>query len=205
MSAMGNPDDVRPTPAAELEVLLEQWVLDDGNYPQFKARRTKRFALQLDLADSHRLRPAPGEPLGARRTGGAATYDITADVVHHTKLEDGAEGDHAVVFDFGPRAFYRGDDPAVGRLRVGDRVTFKATLLVDPYDYIEILEPLEDFPALVYTWSVDRLQADHPAGSRDGWQDRPRTSNNLRDLYVDTTYLLTCTDTGETPTRQRRR
>ncbi|WP_148076973.1 hypothetical protein [Nocardioides aurantiacus] len=177
---MGNPDDVRPTPAAELEVLLEQWVLDDGNYPQFKARRTKRFALQLDLADSHRLRPTPHEPIGACRTGGVATYEITADVVHHTAVEGLAEDDHAVVLDFGPRAYYSGHDPAIARLRVGDRVAFKATLLVDPYDYVEMLAPLEGFPALVHTWSVDRLQADHPAGSRDGWQDQPRTSENRR-------------------------
>lgn len=204
---MGSQDDVRPAPAAaaEIEVLLDQWVLDDGNYPQFKVRRTKRFALQVDLENSHRLHLAPREPLGARRTGHAATYEMTADVVHHTKVEDGAEDDYAVVFDFGPRAYYSGDDPAVARLRAGDRVTMKATLLVDAYLYVEALAPLDDFPALVHTWSVDRLQADNPAGSRDGWQDRPRTDNNMRDLHTDTTYLLTCTDTGEAPTRQRRR
>lgn len=196
--------DVQPVPGVgpELDVLLEQWVLDDGNYPQSKVGRTKRFAIELRLSDTPRARLAPHEPRGFRRTRGTASYDITADVVHHTKVEDGAEDDHAVVLDFGPRAYYSGDDPAVVALGVGDRVALTATLLVDAYEYVEALAPLAGFPALVHTWSLDRLRADDPPGSQRGWTDRPRTLNYPRDPGSDTTYLLTCTDTGVPPTRR---
>lgn len=147
-------DDLRMNAGAEhVDVLLAQWVLEDGNYDDFVVDTEREFALDFHVPWDMPLRHDDRMTVGFRSLGSYADYEVTADVVHADK--------YAVVLDFGLRAYCQTVFPVEGRgVRVGDRVSGRLSLGVDPFDYFEYLAPKRGLPPLIYSWHVTGLQID---------------------------------------------
>jgi hypothetical protein len=129
----------------KLTLGLHSWIVQDGNYGDFRRGETIEVAVEF-YADEE-LSPTESHSVGAARIAGE-TYRICGHVTH--------AWDGGVVVDFGIQAFTtRTVDPLPpkGAYVVGD-----VHLGVDPFDYFESLHELPDFPPLIYTWRIERIE-----------------------------------------------
>ncbi len=145
----------------ELPVLLEGWVLQDGNYSDFAAGSRREFALEFQ---AHWDRPLTLDPQGSPGwdfTGSAGDFKITGDVVYSYADASGDPG--CVVIDFGYRAYstHRLSTGNGRDAQLGDRVTGLVSLGVDPFFYFEeVTKRWPDVVELIYRWDVHRVEID---------------------------------------------
>ena len=129
----------------EWAVGLDPWIVQDGNYGDFQRGTEARFALEFyadrGWSPSRERRPV------ARRLR-SCIYALNAEVVHVSN--------HLWVLDFGVRAYQEGPPPATAA-RVGDWVTGEAYVGVDHFAYFEELHAAPGAPALIYPWTVGRV------------------------------------------------
>jgi hypothetical protein len=124
-------------------VNLAAWIIQDGNYGDFARGDECEFALEfwqetVDLCEPTKPRCAWVKE---------SCYDVTASV---------AFCDSKVwVLDFGLLAFQEAKPPE--GLTVGDFVTARIGLGVDPFFYFERLYKLPGIPPLIYSWTLQRI------------------------------------------------
>lgn len=122
---------------------LSAWIIQDGNYPDFRVGESARFALEFH---AHSLRTTcVREPSAEQIRPGR--YSFTGRSVY-------AVGS-AWVIDFGLLA-YRGQ-PAPRAAKESDWLEGDIYLGVDPFFYFEELSALPGMPALQYHFRVRRI------------------------------------------------
>jgi hypothetical protein len=119
---------------------LDAWIIQDGNYGNFRVGETATFALEfnphtMQLATSH-------EPL-AERTG-ECRYRVRAQVLYARPS--------AWVIDFGAMAYQNEKPPRVARK--GSWVEGEIYLGIDPFFYRDELHSRPGMPAMQYRWRV---------------------------------------------------
>jgi hypothetical protein len=143
---------------------LDSWIIQDGNYADFRVGQTAQFALEFGTKGSMvasqakpraELRPvrwAASDTASESVAGDGAwvvddppTYDFVARVVHREPW----------VIDFGLRAYTEHLEEPLGE--EGTVVSFSGYLGVDPFMYFERLAEDEKIPPLIYTWRIDRI------------------------------------------------
>lgn len=181
----------------QLHVGIDSWIIQDGNYPDFKSGERQRFALEFYSATG--LKPSePGKSL-ERLIG--ATYKAQGVVVHIDT--------DAWVCDFGVLA-YR-DEPPPPWARPGAGVAGDIYLGVDHYAYQEDLRTRSQFPQLSYDVIVRGIELEttpwidgvSASGQRVRERDSSRTSfrhiegtNAWHDDSQSAHYVLNCELSG---------
>ena len=126
-----------------LHVGLESWIIQDGNYADFRTGQDATFA--LEFVPTLQPVPNPVPPRLQHRRGGV--YSASGRVV----FADAA----AWVCDFGVLAYRSEDHPHWAA--VGTSVAGEIYLGIDPFDYFERLRKLPGMPVLTYRVSIERI------------------------------------------------
>ncbi len=186
-------DDLAP---GELLVVLDAWIIQDGNYPDFFVGQPTRFALEFWALDPSGLVVGDG---GGRSTvhAGEGWSDIDSTVVAR-------DSDAFVMIDVGLLAY--SVDTRLPTCEVGQGLRGRVGLGVDPFIYFEEHGVHDHVPPAVYTWAITGIWREQapwipvgPSSPRElmrdpdrlgwGWQDRT-------DAWADDEgrggYLLRC-------------
>jgi hypothetical protein len=151
-----------------LHVGVQSWIIQDGNYPDFRSGQEATFAPEFVPT----LEPVadPGEPRLQHQQGGL--YSARGRVVFVDPP--------AWVCDFGVLAYGSDDCPLWAT--VGTSVAGEIYLGIDPFDYVERLHKLPNMPALAYRFSITRIwlettpwvqETDHDGHQFRRRKDRP--------------------------------
>jgi len=123
---------------------LSSWIIQDGNYPDFRQGEERSFAVEFNVKAAVETK-SPTQGLIQYIEG--SQYHAIGRVVHRDKS--------VWVVDFGFRAFCEGRPPrnaVTGRLLEGDY-----QLGVDPYFYFECLHARPNVPPLIYDWRIRQI------------------------------------------------
>lgn len=182
----------------EWEIGLASWIIQDGNYPDFKAGQHAQFALEFDLDD--KVRFDESKVKSAKPLGGAK-YEITGEIVFLTA--------EVCVVDFGLCAYQEHAFPK--GTSIGTFVTAKMDLGVDPFFYFESLYALPGMPPLVYSWRINSIGIQTAPFIKKGntlYRDESKLdyrtigkTNAWGDDEGHAEYLLTCTQLDVPPTK----
>jgi hypothetical protein len=129
-----------------LQVGLEAWVIQDGNYGEFEAGCDYRFALEIYAAELAPLTEAPAE-LSLRYIA-RDHHEAEGEVIYCS--------DEAWVVDFGVPAYDEGPPPPWAS--VGIFVRGHVSLGVAPFLYRERLKEEADMPDLLRNWQLRGIQ-----------------------------------------------
>lgn len=185
--------------AEQVHIGLSSWIVQDGNYADFRVGQEASFALEFYAPDG--LRAATGGPPTARWVS-ASRYHVRARVVFAPS--------NVWVVDTGTFASFREAQPPV-QARVGSLVEGEVYLGIDPFFYSDYLHRTPGMPALTYRWVVRNIQRETtPWVIRSDAQGRPyRIRDAGRETHVavqetdawhddngDGDYVLTCERLG---------
>jgi len=123
---------------------LESWIIQDGNYPDFRAGQLAEFALFFQLYSDVTKSKSPDLQAAPIKE---AEYNVTAKVVYTGRESWG--------MDFGLLA-YTNQPPPKG-LKVGDIFSADIWLGIDYYLYFQALSKIETVPPMIYTWKIQQI------------------------------------------------
>ncbi|MEO1280605.1 MAG: hypothetical protein AAFV69_02600 [Pseudomonadota bacterium] len=198
-STIGDRRDVRKKPGTQLslpndplKIGLPSWVIQDGNYGDFKAGSRVQFALDFYCEN---LIPLEEYSIQRRSIKHVEDdqYRVVAQIVHtHAEW---------TVLDFGFLAYQ--DRFLSADLKVGDWVRGEISLSVDHFAYFERLSRQTNAPALIYTWQIDKIELltapwiQDASGlkrrdtSKWGWKEIPKT-DAWKHNDGNAEYIFTC-------------
>ncbi len=168
---------------------LSSWIIQDGNYRDFRAGDEVELAVEFAMAQPELVEPA----MPSARLVDDSAYEVVAHVAFVSP--------EAWVIDCGILVYCDGVPP--GGLEIDDWVAGTAWLGVDPFSYFERLHALDGMPALVHSWELLRIRRQTAPfvevaprrfqrdASRWGWEEIRRT-NAWRDDDGNAGYLLDC-------------
>jgi hypothetical protein len=125
-------------------ISLNSWVIQDGNYPNFKKGQTAEFALYFH-ANKDLINVGAGDLQVAFIKD--CKYTVTAKVAY--------VGDECWIIDFGLLA-YSDNHPPKG-IKVGSVFSAEIWLEIDYYFYFEFLSKNDNVPPMIYTWNVQKI------------------------------------------------
>lgn len=137
-SEMGVPDCA----PGEYLIHMAAWIIQDGNYGDFRVGEQREFALEI----------SPLQPLqassGAHQVAQSGTaYHISGDAAWWDRS-------HAVAITFGISAYMATNTGSVPR---SGTLKGLVSLGIDPFDYFERLARLRGAPPLIYDWHLRGL------------------------------------------------
>jgi hypothetical protein len=135
---MGTPDS-----AANWDIGLSAWIIQDGNYPDFEVGQTVEFAVEFWIPDG--VGCGPSDKKASATNLGDCVYDAVAEIIFQTA--------DITIFDIGFMA-YRETSSLQQSLPTGSRIAVRLGLGIDPFLYFESLSKLADVPPLVYSWKI---------------------------------------------------
>lgn len=190
-----------------LEIGLDAWIVQDGNYPDFEVGREYSFAVEFFSEDLAKL-PHPSKPgISCRRKGskGFPQYNVVGEVIH--------VDEEWLALDAGIRAYRElGLRDVSPGFRKGDWVEGVLSYCVDHFSYQERYGRRAKSPGLIYDWRIERIrietapfvQVAEKAFERDksklGWREIDRT-NCHEDDGGHGAYCLACRRMNEQPRR----
>ena len=152
----------------DLKVGLDAWIIQDGNYSDFRAGQEAKFA----LAFVGTLAPVHGAGVPTLEPAEGANYSATGRIVFvHPEVW---------VCDFGILAYQRNPPPAwatEGRCAGGD-----IYLGVDPFDYFEHLHALSGMPSLQYNFRLARIWLETTPWTGDKFKRRKAGKTSFREV-----------------------
>jgi hypothetical protein len=173
-------------PAAPLVVGLSSWIIQDGNYGDFRRGKQVAFALEFyastDWVEVYALAPSLVHK-------GEGRYRSVGQVVH--------VADEWWAIDVGFLLFDRAKPPPV--VRLGCWLANEISIGIDPFFYFESLAREADAPALIYDWTISKIEIQTAPSI---WREIAAT-NAWEDEGGRAEYLLHCTRI-EGPARRTR-
>ena len=127
----------------ELEIGIESWIIQDGNYPDFAINQSYSFALEFY---PHSLEKSGSEKSFEHVE--KSLYNVVAKIIYIDK--------HSWVIDFGLSA-YQAQRPNK-KFKVGDFISGVFYLGIDHYMYFESLKNLKNYPQIIYQWHVNEIE-----------------------------------------------
>jgi hypothetical protein len=135
----------RQKSAADLWTLgLASWIIQDGNYPDLRSGQQVEFAVEFHVDDAV-LTQATTPSADVVKD---SDYRIVGRVVFASP--------DAWVVDCGILVY--AEEPPPEGVEEGVWITGSAFLGVDPFFYFERLHRLPQMPALVYSWTIERIR-----------------------------------------------
>ena len=179
----------------QLEIGLDAWVIQDGNYPDFEVSQQVAFALEFYSRDG--LKVQEGTP--RLESLGDAHYRVCG-IVRYLSAD-------AWVIEFDSVLAYQHSKPPQG-IEVGSTVCGEIWLGVDHFFYFETLYRIPGIPPSIYHWRIDRIAIETAPflesldergrrllvrdASRHAREDRQRT-DAWHDDAGRGNYVFTCT------------
>jgi hypothetical protein len=122
---------------------LDSWIIQDGNYGNFKVGENYKFALEFypELFWKTKDKEISCEALDE------GLYKVNAKVIFQCK--------ERWIIDFGLLAY---TNRPIENYFVGDYIEAKITLGVDPFFYFEEINQFQGVPALIYDWHLNSIQ-----------------------------------------------
>jgi hypothetical protein len=191
------------TPPRDLIVDLSAWIIQDGNYEDFERNQQTSFALEFYPGEALQV-CAPDTPPSLSLISSSERsplYDVAGRIVH-------VGGDWWVV-DFGILAFQETKRMRTD-IRQGGCVRGQISFGVDPFFYFERLARQDGAPALIYDWTVakiemqtaPRIETKPKYFERDarllGWREIEKT-DAWEDDDGSAEYVLHCSRIGGPP------
>jgi hypothetical protein len=127
----------------ELQVGIDAWIIQDGNYGDFTAGDSASFALEFF---SKSLRSSPQRRNGANHID-KSSYQVCGQVIFVLP--------HVWVIDFGVKVFCEAMPPKFAI--AGSWVEGQVDLGIDPFSYKENLAHEVGMPNLAYAWRIARI------------------------------------------------
>jgi hypothetical protein len=127
----------------ELQIGMESWIVQDGNYPDFEVDQTYSFALEFY---PHSLEKAGREKAFEQIEN--FLYKVTAEIVYIDR--------NSWVIDFGISAYQAQRPPK--KYKVGDFVSGVFYLGVDHFAYFESLKNLKNYPQITNQWYLKEIE-----------------------------------------------
>ena len=126
-----------------LDIGVDSWIIQDGNYGDFTAGQEAEFALEFY---PHSLKASVCRLASAKRINGSL-YDICGHVVHSTES--------VWVLDVGLLAYQECQPPEFGS--AGSWVEGRVYLGIDPFMYFESLKSTPGMPFLTCRFRVEQI------------------------------------------------
>lgn len=144
--------DRRAETASEIEIAasgdilvgLASWIIQDGNYSDFHRTQVAPFAIEFYQQIPFELSIVTSVSM---RRSGATVYEVSGQIIHAT--------DKWWAVDFGLLMFQESKIP--DNLRKGDWIRGIIEIGIDPFYYFESLSLEADAPALIYDWSIEKI------------------------------------------------
>src|SRR5262245_35264175 len=157
----------------EYHVGLDSWIIQDGNYGDFAAGSTAKFALEFSPLTMHLI--DTGKPRLERI--GACRFHIRAEVAYLNRS--------VWVLDFGIMAFQ--NQKPRSKVRKGNWVEGEVYLGIDPFFYFEGLHARRGMPQLQYNWRIRKifLETTPWLGSEDEEGRTILTRDRDRESFVE--------------------
>lgn len=163
-------------------VLLQSWIIQDDNYPDFEEKQIVEFAVQASFGESKLFDEMnPISPLAIHRD--LANYDIEGNITF--------VGEGVFIVDIGLSVFCV-DSHQFG-MAIKDRAIAGAvTLTVAPYYYKERYAKRPDMPSVLYKWQIESIQKDKSGPNEVSveWERVSRTTA-IHD-HPFSAYILDC-------------
>lgn len=157
-----------------LAVGLAAWIIQDGNYGDFSRGDPAAFALEFHAP--HGLEGCdPENPPGRTLThAGGGRYDAVGRVVHLAN--------RWWAIDFGTLAFKA--EPPPRHVELGGWARGEVEFGVDPFLYFEQLAHDPDAPALIYDWTIEKieLQTAPLVEVRPRWRERDQARLGWKEI-----------------------
>jgi len=126
-----------------LFVGISSWIIQDGNYGDFRVGQVAKFALEFY---PHTMEMAESDTASLERVQ-ACRYRVSGLVAY---------ADRAVwAIDFGVMAYCNHKSPSIAKK--GGSVKGEIYLGIDPFFYFEELHKLPGMPALQYEWMIRNI------------------------------------------------
>lgn len=190
---------------SDWKVGLSAWIIQDGNYGNFRCHERADFALEFY--------PQHCQPSSSSEKQGlwlyASQYRVNAEVVFISE--------RCFVIDFGVLAYREAEPPK--SIRKGSWLQAEIYLGVDPFFYFEDLARISGMPLLIYSWHVNKIGIEtapfietvDARGTRNMVRDETKSAfREIRqtDAWNDDNgngeYVLECTLMDAAPKRHRR-
>jgi hypothetical protein len=131
-----------------LAVGLSSWIIQDGNYGEFA--RGDQAAFAVEFYGSHELATFTPEdtPMFSLINAGAPLHRVSGQVVH--------VADDWWAIDVGMVIFRTEMPPR--NVRPGSWIHGAVELGIDPFFYFERIATQPDAPALIYDWTIEKIE-----------------------------------------------
>ena len=185
----------------KLDIWLSSWIIADGNYADFDAGETRKFAVEF-WSPSYMSKTS--ESVASLQQVDNYSYIATGRIAFAT--------DDVLVIDCGVLAYSERKGEVRGE--VGDFVKGNLSFGIDPYFYFEYLYKIPSMPPLIYEWRIDAIVQDTTpfiegeVYGRPGWvPDESRRSfrnvSTTRNNVAGSEHVLRCTKADVAPLRNR--
>jgi hypothetical protein len=134
---------------ALLAVGLGSWIIQDGNYGDFKRGDRKAFALEFWASAELDKVKSEVAPIPSLETSWGAIHKALGKVVHMT--------DEWWAIDVGILIYTDAQEPPKD-VGLGDWVSGEINVGIDPFMYFERLARHADAPALIYDWKIEKIE-----------------------------------------------
>jgi hypothetical protein len=132
-----------------LAIYLSRWIIEDGNYDDFRVGERPRFALEF----------CASPPL-ARSTEDAISLREKSDHSYNVFSRCVFASGGVWVIDCGVLAYSERKNEMVSGCKVGDFVRGDLKFGVDPFFYFEQHYKIPHIPPLVYEWQINSIKQD---------------------------------------------
>lgn len=154
----------------EIQIGLASWIIQDGNYGDFKVGDHGKFALEFHAEMLERTSKRKKEIKRIK----ACKHRVVAEVLMAVK--------GLWVVDFGFMAYGQNDPPE--GIKKGDWVEAEIYLGIDPFFYFENLHGAKNVPNLFYEWHVERIEMETTPliETKPRWFVRDLTREGYKDI-----------------------
>lgn len=126
----------------QVNVILDSWIIQDGNYYDFKVGDEAVFALEFYFGEVRKIQPVQE----SWNLISEFEYHVTAKVLYRSKA--------TWVIDFGLMAYQEFKDPTFAK---GDWIEGTLSVGIDPYFYASYLKDEAGIPWIKYKFRIDEI------------------------------------------------
>src|ERR1700674_2224771 len=132
-----------------LDVYLSRWIVEDGNYDDFRVGEMRKFALELWASEPLK---SSTERIMSLRQLRDHSYSVSGKLVF--------TADGVFVIDCGVLCYSEREGEIEAGCAVGDFVRGDLRFGVDPFFYFEQHCKIPSIPALIYEWQINSIEQD---------------------------------------------
>ena len=128
----------------DIKIGIDSWIIQDGNYDDFKTGEQYQFALEFYPVNFSRAQNKIKKCIWEK----GSTYKINGEVIYIEK--------DVWALDFGLKAYE--ESPALNGIKINDWIEAEIYIGIDPFFYFEDFSKIKNFPSLSYRWEITKIE-----------------------------------------------